>query len=342
MEVLVFGNRYVLSYPKVDDPRGACLASFEEIANEAFKSDVHFVAYGADLVRRHSVALFKDPAHADKIPIVNLEMRLAIFDADGPNHVRTDEWLESEVPKLLALRERHPGGYLYLTRGGYRIVFALPEPYPLRSQGDDDAWTALYLGWCAYAKRFGIEFDTACADWTRLYRAPQVVRDGVKQPLLSVDDPHSLGVWAPDCKPVKRAKTKGGLKKCGAPATEGARDPVPMGVVGSPYYRARIESAVHYLRQADLSIEGCRGRDRFFSVCLYLVRRQGLPLDVAAQLIALVYNPRLVEAGTTTWTPDEIMNRLESARDTASNVPWGGTIGEEEWNFWNRIGEKSA
>ena len=43
-------------------------------------------------------------------------------------------------------------------------------------------WTATYEAWLRYLlSRFGIVGDDACANWTRLYRLPHVVRDGVRQ-----------------------------------------------------------------------------------------------------------------------------------------------------------------
>lgn len=115
----------------------------------------------------------------------------------------------------------------------------------------------------------------------------------------------------------------------------GAVAPVPIADMGNAYGQARIRNAVEYLRTAPLSVEGQGGRTTFFRVCCCLVRRQRLPLDLARGLIADVYNPRLLAAGTTTWDLSDIEDRLESARDTASTVPPGDVFTEEHWTQLN-------
>jgi hypothetical protein len=121
-------------------------------------------------------------------------------------------------------------------------------------------------------------------------------------------------------------------------ARHGAVEPIPIGDLSSAYAYARVDAGVRYLETAALSIEGQRGRDTFFSIACYLVRRLRLPIDVAALLVAEVYNPRLVAVGTTTWGEAETVNRLESARDTSSEVPPGDVPDEVTWNRWNEIG----
>ncbi len=74
-----------------------------------------------------------------------------------------------------------------------------------------------------------------------------------------------------------------------------------------------------------------------FGVCCALVRRMRLPLDVAADLLEVIYNERLHEAGTATWSRSEpglhgmsIEERLAKARDTGT-VPVGDVLTEEQW-----------
>jgi hypothetical protein len=115
-------------------------------------------------------------------------------------------------------------------------------------------------------------------------------------------------------------------------AEYGAVEPVPISDPSNDYGQRRLAGAVQYLDQAALSIEGQRGRDTFFSVCCYLMRRLRLPLDIARDCVEVIYNPRLVAAGTTTWTREDIESRLASARDTSSNVPPGSILDESTWN----------
>jgi hypothetical protein len=324
-------------------PAGAVLA-------DRYSSDAHFVAYAADIPRRHTVALFKNPAHADKIKAVNLHMELFVADVDGPNHVCTDPWWDGERLKISELLAAHPGGFAYRTRGGYRIVYALPRPSPLRLQSEDDAWTARYLSWVKYlARRFAIVADEACADWTHFYRAPFVVRDGVRQELATIGDPYALGTWAPT---LERADRVRAMKT----PNFGEVEPIPIGDFSGKYAYARVDAARQYLERASLSIKGNGhgGRRTMFGVCGYLTRQLRLPIAIATECVDRFYNPRLAMAGTATWRrrlpsgrdPSEhgmsIEERLEKARDEATEIPPGDVPDEETWNLLNRIGEHAS
>lgn len=340
ISILVFPDRYVKGWPKVDDAR-AILAPTGDVLTQRFSTEVHFVAYAADLPRRHTIALFKDPANVGKVTIANVRMELFVADVDDPvaheNHTPArPEWQGEEEPKIAALLEAHPSGFVYETRGGYRLVYALPRPYALRSQASDDSWTAGYKAWLQYLRRrFKIEGDDACGDWTRFYRAPHQTRDGVVQELATVGDAYTLGLWAPTLTRADLVKVK--------PSAEmfGAVQPVPLGDLAGEYAAARIEAARRYLQEfAPRSIQGQHGRDVFFRVACVLVRRLRLPIDVAADCVDEFYNPQLTALGTTTWTGNELTNRLESARDTASEVPGGDVPDEDTWNAMNGIKEK--
>ena len=74
----------------------------------------------------------------------------------------------------------------------------LPHPQPRarrRPPGarlDKEAWRERYRRELLYlARRFGIEGDPACADWTRLYRLPHTTRDegGKPEDLPTEGDP---------------------------------------------------------------------------------------------------------------------------------------------------------
>jgi hypothetical protein len=152
------------------------------------------------------------------------------------------------------------------------------------------------------------------------------VREGVAQEPDTLGDPGALGSWDPKLSKRDLARPTRATSHYGAVA------PVPIADPSNEYGQRRLESAVRYLEQAPLSIEGQRGRDRFFSVCCYLMRRQRLPLDLARDCVEAIYNPRLIAAGTTPWRRDELEDRLASARDTSSEVPPGEILSEETWN----------
>lgn len=61
----------------------------------------------------------------------------------------------------------------YTTSGGLRFVHALALPVPI-----GDGYEALLSRFHAAYQLAGLPADEACRDWTRLYRAPRVIRDG--------------------------------------------------------------------------------------------------------------------------------------------------------------------
>lgn len=326
---LVFLDKFVAGYPATDDARAAS-ATAGEILNYRYSTDAHFVAYHADVERRHTTAICHDPELAAR---VNVRMTLAIFDVDGPDHICTPEWMAGECDKLAALLDAHPGAFVYTTRGGYRVVFALPSPHPIRCQADADRWTAGYRSWIRYLKRrFDIRADVACADWGRLYRLPFVVRDGVVQEPDTFGDPSALGVWVPAL--TKRDTVE---PRTIEHAVHARVEAVPIADPSSEYGQARLARAVRYLQIAPLSIRGESGRNVMFGICAYLTRTLRLPVDLAADCIEQIYNPRLIEAGTTAWSRDtpgahgmSIVERLEKARD-GSKIPPGAIIDEATW-----------
>ncbi len=305
VQVIAFPDRYTPGYPKhdEDDARGV-LCDIGIVLAEQFDSDAHFVAYATDLECRLSVDLFA-PEHADKIELANPRMTAAVFDVDdrlahAADQPARPEWWEAEKSKLAALREEHPDPFVYRSRGGYRIVSALAEPHALRSRADADTWRGRYMSWCRYLRRrFDIVADRACADWTRFFRAPHVVRDGVRQARETIADPQRIGVWAPvlsdgDCiapQPPKPLVTE--HRTIDPESPEGIR---------------AIESAKSFLAGAEPAIEGQGGSSRLFRVACRLMY-SALPLDVLRRLVEEIYNPRCKPP----WSTREIEHKLADA-----------------------------
>lgn len=172
-----------------------------------FDSDAHFAVYSVPTLERRLTqdAIREIP---DGIPLV-----AAVFDVDCETSHKasgattpapaSDDWWLAEQPKIEALRRAHPSGFIYRTLGGYRIVYRL-EGLVLREPEDAASWTARYAAWVAYLHlTFGIHADVACADWTRLYRLPFVLRDGRRQARETIGDANAIGVWT--CEPSAEA-----------------------------------------------------------------------------------------------------------------------------------------
>ena len=93
-----------------------------------------------------------------------------------------DAWWQALRPRLEALLAAHPGGYIYRTRGGLRIVYQLSAPHVIVDGAGELAWKRLYLSRLAYlARRFELVCDPSISDWPRVIRLPHVTRDGRRQ-----------------------------------------------------------------------------------------------------------------------------------------------------------------
>lgn len=105
------------------------------------------------------------------------------LDIDAPGHSATPEWWETTVAKV----QQQPigNGIVYCTRGGIRVVYELLDPLTIAEYQKVHAQTRR-----AYSD-FGVEVDELI-DWTRCYRLPFVMRDGVFQQLAVYDNPNPV------------------------------------------------------------------------------------------------------------------------------------------------------
>jgi hypothetical protein len=190
-------DRYARGFPE----HAACDKSFAygpigEVLTHSYAWDAHFAAYSVPSICRRLAG------DAPTVIPGGVPMVLAVFDVDGKDHETTDEWLAGEGGKVAALLDAHPGGFIYTTSGGYRIIYTLPEPVLVERK---ETWTALYLSWCRYMdRRFGIIADTTCKPWPQPFRLPFVVREDGKPPTPPdgvAGDPADIGTWVPELAP---------------------------------------------------------------------------------------------------------------------------------------------
>lgn len=208
-EVPILFHHGVRSWPEIigKTPKPIRYISIHEAFAGTFWHDAHTVAYVSP--KRYRL-------RNDSIGQVPISMVRALFDIDcGDSHKKAGSpaqkaWQVQEARKVQKLFKVHPGGFIYYTRGGYRLLYTLPQPFPILSyQQARDEWSVRYLTWIAYLKRvFDIAADGACANWDRTFRLPHATRnirqaDGTEvlgtepERLASYGDLDHLGIWDP-------------------------------------------------------------------------------------------------------------------------------------------------
>ncbi len=166
---------------------------YDKVFTEPFETDVHFVTYhvvGHDTFPRlNKIVLPKLRAQGGEV----LTAFLA-FDYDLPNHAA---WTRANYEALIAcLFEMDEAGFalalgfthFYTTRHGCRLVYVLDHPIPV-----EDA-EGVHRGIVRDFSEWGLELDRVCSDWTRLFRAPFVMRGGTP----TWDDEFFEQIWFPE------------------------------------------------------------------------------------------------------------------------------------------------
>ncbi len=199
--VLLLRDKYITARANAitdrKTPERVPLVSIVDVLSKPYATDAHYFACSAAVPHRLAS---DDLSPGD----AGVRMELAVFDVDDPvNHPlkipAREEWRADERCKVMELFHDQDVGVAYDTTHGYRLVFRLTRPFLIIDESDAVAWTKLYKAYCRYLKRrWDIEADTSCAQWTRLYRAPRATRDpklGPEQREM-MGHPPTMGVWS--------------------------------------------------------------------------------------------------------------------------------------------------
>lgn len=208
----------VLSYPLHPEAPRACVCPLHTAMHEEWPTDAHFTQYHAMGWRMHSSWVDGD----------RVRMALFVVDVDGPDHRRTPEWDLDQESRVTGLFARAGMGYMYFTRGGYRMVWG--EDFTIASAADAARWSAQYESRCAWIeKTSGIHVDPSCKDWTRLFRLP-LVRRKTGEPIEryptigSIDHIEQWRVVVPDTSAAGRERKvrRAAERRAGRAATSSA------------------------------------------------------------------------------------------------------------------------
>jgi hypothetical protein len=106
-----------------------------------------------------------------------MRMRMAMFDYDCPNH----EPLEQHPDFAECLLRLPVDWSAYLTAGGFRVWRHLDAPFVVNSPETWEAWRAFHRGLgLGLDEVLGVSHDPACSDPSRIFRLPNVTREGGK------------------------------------------------------------------------------------------------------------------------------------------------------------------
>jgi hypothetical protein len=188
----VFASKFAAGWPEHEDGDPAQYLALADALTTEHATDAHFATYSVPSIERRLATEYAFARVDGGVPMV-----LFVVDVEPDGHAPvTPEWWSGEHEKLERLLGDHPRGFVYRTRGGYRIVYRLGEPFVLASLADAERWKLTYLAWLDVVReRYGIAGDRSCKDWGRLFRLPCVVRDGQRQKLETLGDADAIGAW---------------------------------------------------------------------------------------------------------------------------------------------------
>lgn len=173
MNVTILRHARVKAWP--DHREEGEVLSFDKAIGQRFGYDAHLVTYYADDVE--TLPRIKK-ADARECPW-SLWTDVMLADIDNPGHAPWNE-------ETLATWMRWVGGVraldtcgVYATARGWRAV------QPLEQRRRPWEMEPMIQAWLEELTAGGVAVDMACRDWTRLFRLPHVVRDGIR-----FDSPH--------------------------------------------------------------------------------------------------------------------------------------------------------
>lgn len=167
---------------RLDDVRGMPL---HEALLTDWATDAHFTAYAPTSIPCADAPGGELPVRLDRGALhegLTASMVALIGDVDDPvahaaKQPASDAWRAVVEPQL-----QQSGLWWYRTRGGARVIGVLREPFAIRDRAGAEEWRARYRVWIASCKAsFGFSLDGRCHDWQRLFRLPNVMRDGTAQ-----------------------------------------------------------------------------------------------------------------------------------------------------------------
>ncbi len=333
--ILVHPNKFQRGWPLHEAAPDLVYMRLADAFRTKYKTDAHFTAYySSEKTCRLSKRSGKDSedrrgAHERLTRGVLLFFLVIDVDCDavhGTAEAAPAAWREREQRRVANFATLHPKPVVYQTRGGYRIVLRLRNPFRIQSVDDDDAWKLYYLrSLCYLAREFEIIGDPACSDWTREFRLPWVTRDGKLVEHQVAGDVHSVGMFdyvpegpsleddirvartiAKHSRGWRMVVSRLGTSAKAANAVQNRSGAGDFDTLPMSQRRARASAFVARCRPA---ISGQGGHNQAFGTIIHAVRGFALDEETAFELIASEYNPRCEPP----WSDDELRHKIRDA-----------------------------
>ena len=195
-KVVVLPAKFIRGWTGSPDEQPATFPVLDarEALGDDWETDAHFVPYyigDLDAVPRlNQSALKAIRASGQEVLFDLLVIDVDCKEAHDSEQPAPLAWRKSQLSLLRKLPWWNNAGF-YETRGGYRLLWELPETMK------PEQYIEYLQGFVKELAKKGI-FADELSDWNRLYRLPKVIRDGERQHdrRLDLDD---LGVldWEP-------------------------------------------------------------------------------------------------------------------------------------------------
>jgi hypothetical protein len=165
----------------------------EEALSTEYSTDAHFVTYRPLKTRDPYPRCNKTVLGQIRNREEDLVTDMMVFDWDLPGHRawnprEPEAWMDA----FKALGQDIPWvskwTYSYFTEHGVRIIYLLDQTIPVDQAEGHHKWMVKELF------RHKLVLDHKCSDWTRVFRLPQVLRDGKN----TWEQPYFNGEYQPD------------------------------------------------------------------------------------------------------------------------------------------------
>ncbi len=173
-----------------------------------------------------------------------VDIQVLFCDIDNPSHAR---WKDDDLQAAIDAYETTWGQVeelaslgIYFTRGGYRVLHLLDRP--VSPEEAESLLGVLH----DRLERHGLAVDRKCKDWTRLFRLPNVKRDGRRERSRFLDLSRLRPVRLEAPRGVRMPAPAARAARAPRPPRERAPAPAPLGPLGDRWlpFVERVARAV--------------------------------------------------------------------------------------------------